>query len=159
MNPDDIKRLIYEKNKGLEEIFRKNDVLLAYLFGSVLRGRMTSLSDIDIAVLFSKNVKTLDRILSLSSEINNLLGFFRTEVVCLNSAPPLLKHRATIYGKAIFVSDPALKRSFELRVLQEYEDYKYYLERSFEVMRRKLKEGVFGRPEISVYSKYLDKKI
>jgi len=156
-----IEKLILENRENLEEIFRKENVVLAYLFGSALKGNITPLSDVDIAVLFSKSIKKeeyLDKILKLASEIDKILGIYNTEVVCLNNASLLLKHRAVFYGKAIFVYDPKLKRDFELRVLQEYEDFKYYLEKSFEIMRRQIKEGTFGKPLISIYSKYLEKK-
>jgi predicted nucleotidyltransferase len=95
---------------------------LAYLFGSAARGKMGPLSDVDIAVLFSKKVKKekyFDKQLNLASEIDKALKIYKTEVICLNEAPPLLKHRAVFFGIPIFISNSKLKREFEFKVLQE----------------------------------------
>lgn len=148
---------IKEQQEKLNKIFKENQVILAYLFGSAARKKMAPLSDIDIAVLFSKKVKEddyFDRRLKLASKVDEVLGLYKTEVICLNEAPPLLKHRAVFYGAPIFISDSKLKRIFELRVLQEYEDFKYHLETSFRIMKRQIKEGTFGSPLISIYSKF-----
>jgi predicted nucleotidyltransferase len=151
-----MKKLIEKNKKKLEKIFKKEGVVLAYLFGSVARGKMGPLSDIDIAVLFSEKVrkeKFFDKRLELASEIDEALKTYKTEVICLNEAPPLLKHRAVFYGIPIFISNSKLKREFEFRVLQEYEDFRYHLETAYKIMRRQIKEGVFGKPLISIYSK------
>jgi len=139
----------FKKNKEkLDKIFKKNQVVLAYLFGSAARKKLTPLSDIDVAVLFSDKVKKeeyFDKRLKLAEEIDKALGIYKTEVVCLNEAPPLLKHRVVFEGISIYVSNLTLKRNFELQVLQEYEDFNYYLEKSYKIMERHLKEGVFGK--------------
>jgi predicted nucleotidyltransferase len=143
---------LLKNQEKLNKIFKENQVLLAYLFGSAARGKITSLSDIDIAVLFLEKVRRDDyfsKRLKLASEIDKALGVYKTEIVCLNEAPPLLKHRAVFYGILIFVSDSKLKRNFELRVLEEYEDFNYYLERSYGVMKKHLKEGTFGKASLS----------
>ena len=149
--------LTEQQKEKLNKIFKENQVILAYLFGSAAREKMGPLSDIDIAVLFLDKVKKedyFDKRLKLASEIDRVLGVYKTEVICLNESPPLLKHRAVFYGVPIFISDLKLKRVFELRILQEYEDFKYHLETSFKIMERQIKEGAFGNPLISIYSKF-----
>jgi len=119
---------------------------------------MGPLSDIDIAVLFSEKIKSndyFDKRLKLASEIEGILGVCKIEIISLNEAPPLLKHRAIFYGIPIFISDQKLKRIFEFQVLQEFEDFKYHLETSFKIMRRQIKKGTFGKPLISIYSKFV----
>jgi len=145
-----------EKYKSkLNKIFKKNQVILAYLFGSAVREKTGPLSDVDIAVLFSKKVKRddyFDRRLKLASEIDRALGVYKTEVICLNESPPLLKHEAVFNGILIFTKDFNLKREFELRVLQEFEDFKHHLETANEIMKKQIKMGTFGKPLISIYS-------
>jgi predicted nucleotidyltransferase len=151
-----MKELIEKNKKKLEKIFKKEGVVLAYLFGSAARGKMGPLSDVDIAVLFSKKVKKdeyFDKQLKLALEIDEALKIYKTEVICLNEAPPLLKHRAVFFGIPIFISNSKLKREFEFRVLQEYEDFSYHLETAYNIMRRQIKEGSFGKPLISIYPK------
>ena len=147
-----MKKLGEKNKKNLEKIFKKEGVVLAYLFGSAARGETGPLSDVDIAVLFSGKVKEndyFDKRLRLSSKINEILGIFKTEVVVLNQVPPLLKHRAVFYGISIFGSNPKLRRDFELRVLQEYEDFNYHLETAYRIMRKHIYKGTFGKPLIS----------
>lgn len=142
----------FKHQKKLNKIFRKNQVVLAYLFGSVARKKMTSLSDIDIAVLFSEKVKKdeyFDKRLELATKIGQVLKGKEIDIVCLNEAPPLLKHRAVFYGICIFTVNSKLKRDFEFRVLQEYEDFNYYLERSYKAMEKHLKKGIFGKALLS----------
>ena len=144
-----MKNLITKNKKALEKIFKKEGVILAYLFGSAAREKTGPLSDIDIAVLFSSKIKKgsyFDKRLRLASEIDRVLGIYKTEVICLNQAPPLLKHQIVCRGVPIYVSDSTLKRIFELRVLQEFEDFNYHLKTSFKAMEKRIKEGTFGKP-------------
>ena len=139
----------------LNKIFKRNKVILAYLFGSAAREKTGPLSDVDIAVLFSERIKKddyFDKRLKLASEIDRALGVYKTEVICLNESPPLLKHEAVFRGILIFAKDFDSKREFELRVLQEFEDFKYHLETANEIMRKQIKMGTFGKPLISRYS-------
>ena len=65
-----------------------DDLVAAYLFGSVARGRDHARSDVDVAVLYrSDPPATFDSLpLRLEGEIERFLGR-RTEVICLNMAP------------------------------------------------------------------------
>jgi len=143
-----------EKYKSkLTKIFKKNQVVLAYLFGSAVKGKMSSLSDFDFGVLFGKRVKKreyFDKNLKIGTEISLLLKTDKVDVVTLNTAPPLLKHRVVFSGTPLFVSNQKLKRIFELRVLQEFEDFNYHLETAFKAMEKQIKEGTFGKPLKSI---------
>jgi len=55
-----MENLIKKHQIELERIFKKEEVILAYLFGSAARKKVGPLSDIDIAVLFSEKVKKDD---------------------------------------------------------------------------------------------------
>lgn len=147
-----MQNLIEKNKKQLEKIFEEEGAVLAYLFGSATRRKMGPLSDVDIAVLFSGKVKKDDyfaKRLKLASKIDEALGIYKTEVICLNDAPPLLKHRVVFYGIVIFVSDLHLKRNLELQALQEYEDFKYHLETGYKIMGKQIKEGAFGKAPLS----------
>jgi len=148
-----MKKLIKKNKKNLEKLFKKEGVVLAYLFGSAAREKKEPLGDVDIAVLFSRKVKEadyFDKKLRLAAKIDEILGIFQTEVVVLNQAPPLLKHRAVFRGISIFASNPKLRRDFEFRVLQEYEDFIYHLETADRIMRKHIHRGTFGKPLISL---------
>lgn len=153
--------LIKKGRKKLEKIFKKEGVVLAYLFGSVTKGKIGHLSDVDIAVLFSEKVKKddyFDKRLELASKIDKVLGTDKTEVVCLNQAPPLLKHQVVFYGVPIFVSNPELKSNFEVRSLQGYEDTKYLRNVVFKAMEERIKKGSFGKTPFAAKQEIVSQK-
>lgn len=153
---------ILKNQQKLDKIFEESGVVLAYLFGSAVRNKLGPLSDIDIAVLFLDKVKKsdyFDKRLKIASEIDKILKTNITQVICLNEVPLLLRHRAVFYGIPIFIANPKLKKDFELQTLQEYEDFQYHLQVSHKIMKKQIKEGTFGKPLISPFSKYLQKYV
>jgi len=101
------------------------DIAVAYLFGSLARGKATSRSDIDVAVLLRQLPKqlggTTDRQLRLMDAFR---GFADREVdvVILNTAPPVLKDQVLRYGRRLYESDRTTRVNFEVRTGQEYAD-------------------------------------
>lgn len=149
--------------KELNKTFKRNQVVLAYLFGSRARGTAAPRSDIDIAVLFSDKVKQddyFDKRIELASEIDKALRTYKTEVICLQEAPPLLKHEAVFRGKAIFVKDRNLQFKVETRIMQEYEDTKYLRTTSYRILEEQIKKGTFGKGLLSpIEEKYLSQHV
>jgi len=136
-----------ETKDKLESIFKRNQVSLAYLFGSKVSGNESKLSDIDFAVLFSDQVEPgeyLDNRLKITSEIEKYVEG-EIDVSCLNNASVLLRHRAAIKGELIFSSDDELRQDFETRVLQQYEDFKYYIDKNIRATEKQIKKGEFGK--------------
>ena len=152
-----------KKNKGkLDIIFKKNNVILAYVYGSVAEGKENPLSDIDIAVLFSKKVKKNDYFdlrIKIAGEIDRALKIYKTEIICLNQAPSFLRHEAVYGGINIYCTNSNIKRNFEFKTLQEYEDFKYYLNIGSNTMKNQIRNGTFGKPLIFNNSKYLKKYV
>lgn len=156
---------MFEKHqKKLNKIFKENQVALAYLFGSAARGKLTPLSDIDIAVLFLDKVKENDyfnKALRLAHEIGNVFEIDRVDVVNLKTATsPLLKHNAVFKGKLIFGKDR--KKQFELEsgIMKEYEDTKYLRAVQSYYLHKHIKEGTFGKGGLSPkQEKYLYKHV
>ena len=145
---------IKKHKKALDVVFKRNKVVLAYIYGSVAKEKESSLSDIDIAVLLSNEVKKnkyFDLRIKISMEIDRILKTGKTEVVCLNQVPSLLKHRAVYHGILIYDAEN-LESDFELQVLQEYEDFRYHLENSYKIMEKQIKNGTFGNPLTTQYN-------
>lgn len=140
----------------IRKIMENHGVALGYVFGSYARGKITPLSDIDVAVVFKKNVSKeeyFDRELSITHDIGQLLEIDRVDVVNLETVTsPLLKHRAAIRGICVVDHDHARRAQIEQRVLQEYEDTQYVRKVQHEIMNRQLKNGTFGNPTISPYA-------
>jgi len=91
-----------------EALLEDENVMFAYIFGSVARGTAHGLSDVDIAVYL--------RDPSTESYLK-LLGRLPTRAckeldVVLNTAPPLLRYRIIKEGKLLFARDRSLLSSF-----------------------------------------------
>ncbi|MGQ9469031.1 MAG: type VII toxin-antitoxin system MntA family adenylyltransferase antitoxin [Nitrososphaerales archaeon] len=119
-----------EKLERLGKELSKNDnVLLAYIFGSQVKGFVTPLSDIDIAVILKDD--SLERFSELLGKIAKLLDIVddKVDLVDLKRAPISLKYNITKYGVKIvdrgledeLIQDliyhyPALKEEFDIAI-------------------------------------------
>lgn len=153
-----------EQQKQLNEIFKENQVVLAYLFGSAARGKTTPLSDIDFAIVFSDKVKAKDyfkKELRLAHKIGKIFEIDRVDIVNLETArSPLLKHNAVFKGKFIFGKQGKKKFELESGIMKEFEDTKRLREVQDYYLHKHIKEGTFGKAPLSPkQEKYLLKHI
>lgn len=130
----------YGREKTLEEIkiyltnFFKNkdEILLAYLFGSCLKNKLGGPHDIDIAIYVNPaKFENLDRSLpygyqaGLTADIIHLLRYNLIDLVVLNQAPPLLTYEVIHNGVLIFSRSEDLRIEFEISSLKRYADTKH----------------------------------
>ena len=109
---------------GLRELLSKDDnVLLAFIFGSLAAKRQRNDSDIDVAVYY-KNPPSGFEILH---EINKLSKSAGADVhlAVLNNASPLLKHQVMKNKVNLVVKDEKLFGKFRENIMSQYEEYKY----------------------------------
>jgi predicted nucleotidyltransferase len=107
-----------------KQIFKKSNIILAYLFGSQAKGKAASGSDFDLAVLFKKSPSdplALKEIASFSVEIDKLFPA-KLDIVSLNDAPLLLKYEVVAYGKTVYSEDEKKRIAFEVSVIKKYID-------------------------------------
>lgn len=99
------------------------DVRLAYAFGSVVSGRATSASDLDVAVLFADRVDPgrLDR---LSEQLSAVAGR-SVDLVDLAKASPLLAHQVVARGTCLVRRDAKTQAAFETRTVMRYLDTRH----------------------------------
>jgi predicted nucleotidyltransferase len=110
---------------ALNEIFERYDVALAYLYGSQARELAGPLSDVDVAVLFDRDVPQearFQRALRLMEELGSLLRRNDVHVVDLAEASPLLRHRVYYDGKLVHCADNAQRVRFATATLRDYVD-------------------------------------
>lgn len=141
----------FEKEKVRETLsafFKKRDeVLLAYLFGSVAEDKQNKLSDLDIAVLVERDkLGKLDEQpfgyqVSAMTDLISLLKTNDVDLVILNYATPLLSHEVIKYGEVIFCRDEEMRIQFEVRTLQQYIDTKPLRDIQHEYLVRRIKSG------------------
>lgn len=125
MEAEGLLSIIREKKADLESLFQKYGVSLAYLFGSSARRTEGPLSDIDIAVLFSQELKRDQYAKAQVSLMAELIGFFHkddVEVAVLNTAPPLLRYEVYQDGVLIYSSSEEARVDFEVKALRDYCD-------------------------------------
>lgn len=134
--------------KQIIEVLENKGVVLSYVFGSYASGKVSVLSDFDLAILFSKDVSQkeyFDKELKIAGEIGRIMKIDRVDVINLTTVhSPLLKHNAVFQGEPVLVKDKNIRFITEKIIRQEYEDTEYLRETSYKIMHRQIKEGAFG---------------
>jgi predicted nucleotidyltransferase len=133
---------------GLAEALDREGVVAAMLIGSQARGTAGPLSDVDIAVWHALGLgaTSLSLRLALASAASRALGTDEVDVLMLNEAPPLLRHRAIRDARRIVDRDPKARVRLEARALLDYLDTKPLRAELSRGLRHRIEEGRFGRP-------------
>jgi len=99
------------------------DVVAAYLFGSVGRGTPHAGSDVDVALLLSRDPPaTLE---GLPSHVEDVLAErlgLPVQVLVLNTAPVDVAQRVLRDGRLVVDRDPSRRIRFEVRTRNEFFD-------------------------------------
>ncbi len=115
-------RRLEAKTIALKKLVARDPrVLGVFLFGSQADGSATSRSDIDLAVLFDRDL-SLKEELALEVAMSNALGADNLDVLNLNRANLLLRFRA-ISGQLLYVRDEERVADFVERTLIEHRDF------------------------------------
>lgn len=141
-----MKELLQILSRTLES---EPDIVFAYLFGSVAKGRSGPLSDVDVAVYFSPagNARSrFDRRLQLMSKLGKALQRNDVDVVPMQDAPLDLAFEILADGKLIFSKDDGQKADFIFETLRRYHDEAYRRKFEWEVIRERIEKGTYGHP-------------
>lgn len=119
-------------------------VQVAYIFGSVAKGTFGPLSDVDIAVLFTSNSNEwYEQKMKLMEGLVWIFGIPKVDVVVLNTAEPVLAHRAVYEGHPIFVRDETARIRLERKILDMYLDTAFLRKVQRAAISEHLKEGEY----------------
>ena len=100
------------------------DVVSVYMFGSRAEGRAHRESDLDLGILFDRDVHRtrkdrFDAALRIAADLRADLGIDAIDLVVLNDAPPLLGRRVVTEGQRLVCrnseADHAYLRDVQLR--------------------------------------------
>lgn len=122
---------------------RRADVRLAYVFGSVARGRARPRSDVDVAVLCAgaSAPRVLDQ---LTEELEDAAGR-RVDLIDLATAPPLLAHQVVSTGTCIVCRHPSERAAFETRTVLRYLDTAHLRKIQHGYLAKRAQAGHDGR--------------
>jgi predicted nucleotidyltransferase len=137
--------ILYERQL-IEYFTSKDNILLAYIFGSTVRGNIGRLSDIDIAILVdekSSKKEHLDVELKILSEITILIKREKIDLIILNEAPLLLAYNVIKNG-IILKSNEIERVKFEIKIISTYLDQQYYINRHTEMSINRIAEVGFA---------------
>lgn len=138
---------IIANSPAIENIFRKNKVVSAFLFGSAVKKRLTKLSDLDIAVVLDKTVspdKYYQVRLSLLDQLGRIIKSKPLDIAVLNNASPLLVQLVITQGELIFCQNEDLKVNFQVRALQKFDDAFYLRKVYYHYLEKRVKENKLG---------------
>ena len=125
MTSGDVERILRESFAA-----EPDDLIAAYLFGSMARGTSGARSDVDVAVLYAATPPaTLEGLpLDLTSRIEHLVKR-PVQVIVLNTAPADLIHHVLRDGVLLLDRDPSARIRFEVRARNEFFDLQPILDR------------------------------
>lgn len=134
--------------KRLSEALDQKGVVAAMLIGSQARGTVGPLSDVDIAIWHEPALDSRGRFdlqLKLAQDAEHALGTDEIDMVMLNRAPPLMRHRAIRDGKRLVERDRDERVRLETRAILDYLDTAPLRAELGRGVRRRIQEGRFGR--------------
>ena len=134
--------MVPECEERIKDILEKEeDIVLAYLFGSYARDDITSLSDIDIGILFNSGIDSLHRHnikLKLIGEIAQACKVNKIDIVDMEKGSILLKYNIIKHGKILKSADEDRRVLFETSIISRYLDEKYYLQRHSGIILKRM---------------------
>jgi predicted nucleotidyltransferase len=110
-------------NKAVNYLCSKTDVLFAYLFGSLARGKPLPLSDVDIAIYLSEGANILQAKMDILGKLIEILETDEIDLVILNKAPLTLKMKILENKKVIADNSPFLRHRYESLTMRQYFDF------------------------------------
>ena len=106
-------------------VSKRREIQAAYVFGSTATGRTRPDSDVDVAVLLGRPLRTgrmLDYRLRLMTDLGAALHRSDVDVVILKDAPTLLAHRILSKGELVFERSASARIRFQVRIAGLYTD-------------------------------------
>ncbi|SDL04087.1 type VII toxin-antitoxin system MntA family adenylyltransferase antitoxin [Halarsenatibacter silvermanii] len=133
----------------ITELLReKEEIIFAYIFGSVVSGLDNKLSDVDLAIYVDEeNIKETGSFGYRSRvivELEKAVGE-KIDLVILNNASVTLSYEILQKGKLLFTRSNSLRREFQENIMRKYLDFLPLLAVQEKYQKKRLREGRFGR--------------
>lgn len=134
-------------NKLKDYLNSRDDVIVAYLFGSYALKRDVPVSDIDIAALLNTNIASRDYgliKLDIITDLIRILSFNNVDVVILNIVSPLLSHEVIKKGLLLFSKDEKKRLEYTVKSTMRYLDTIHLRKVQDSILHKKIRSGDFG---------------
>ena len=118
--PENILQLLPGAVKYLES---HPKVLFSYFFGSLAKGVLSPLSDVDIAIFLKKGNNLADRKLEILGKLIDILETDEIDLVVLNTTDLPLIMGVLNNKKLIVDKDPFARHQFESLMMRKYFDF------------------------------------
>lgn len=142
----DVPRVDSAARTRLASALDRPGVVSVRLFGSQATGKAGPLSDVDVAVWLDPPGSDGDALQrGLMSAASEALGTDEVQLVVLNDATPLLRHRALRDGILLLDRDPRMRIRLETAAIIEYLDTAPLRAATAAGVRHRIQEGRFGR--------------
>jgi hypothetical protein len=116
----EMNKIISEIKKYLEN---REDVILAFVFGSAVNGKLIEESDIDIAILFACKLFP-SVLLDIIDKLSTITGR-GVDIVILNNSSPIIRMQVLKNGILLKKKDNKIYNEFFVRTVKEYDDLKH----------------------------------
>jgi uncharacterized protein len=133
--PENIADLLPEAFKYLRS---DEDILFAYLFGSLTGGKAKPMSDVDIAVYLDEKVSLAEKKLEILGNLASILLTDEIDLVVLNKAPLTLRMKILENKRLIADRAPFARHRYESLTIREYFDFSF--KESF-ILRKRFFDG------------------
>ncbi len=124
--PKDIK----EKLNNLKEVFVRNRVKIAYLFGSILKEENPE--DVDLAVLLEGDY------FALLEDLKEFLNTQRIDLIDLSQVSPFIALHIIKSGKILYAESTKVENEYEMNILRKCQDMEILRRKQMELMKRSL---------------------
>ena len=101
------------------------EILVAYVFGSVIRGEADESSDLDIGVVLRRGAELEGiRAALLAAEVSRKTAYERVDVVDLVAQGPIFAHGVLCSGELVHEADPDRRVDFESETCSRAFDFR-----------------------------------
>jgi predicted nucleotidyltransferase len=126
----------------------RSEIEIGYVFGSYGEHREQPLSDVDLALLFRKEVPPETHFALRLEILKDLFAILKTrevDLVILNEADICLAYNVISTSEVLYERDALSRIEFEVNVTGRYMDFRYIRNMQEEIFLRQIREGlVFG---------------
>lgn len=110
-------------------LYKRNEIIFAYLYGSFVKGTNNKESDLDIAIYIDENQKPASSKYGYRSYLISEIQAFKTkdiDLIILNESPNLITFNVLKEGRLLFSKSNKIHNAFKKRIMDNYTDRNKY---------------------------------